>query len=285
MKSSIIILFLIFLNQVLTGQEFDTIPIPSGYYQNIEEPEFLVFPADCYADPETNEMKCDRITINESGDTITTLKYEWLEGEEFSRIKRYKDRKVEETMSYQDVVSNKYWFPNGNLKWEYVTMKDGNYGFQEERAYYDNDLNSLIHIWLNKYVLPLPYQGIVIENSRDDSYHQGTAVEYTKSDDYYIVEQEITEKALIPVRQIWFHENGEVSATGEYSRRVFHQFRNKEFYDQWLKTGESYIDNYTVILSRRFRVKHGIWKYFDKSGNLIREAIYIDGVLIESKSH
>lgn len=210
--------------------------------------------------------------IDSLGVTIKESKFnELVDGQTMEVKKKDGELYVSQYILNNSTLTKEY-YASGNLKFEHNNHFDEKFGFTETRTYYDNEFNSLEKMIIERRVIPEKFEEIKIEKWRiDEKYKMETLV----------VEQEVKDSIYVPIRFACFHPNGKIKEEGEYSQRRFFEFRNKDFYQEWLKDGEGYIDNYSVILNPRVKIKNGEWRYFDEEGNLIKKDFFDNGELMK----
>ena len=271
MKRLIFQISFLLLSVLVKGQIYDTIPHWEGGLMIIAKTE------DERIDSMMKErggilFRANYKIIDSLGVIIKESKFDELVGGQTMEIKKKDGKLYVSQYILKNSTLTKEYYESGNLKFEQNNYFDENFGFTETRTYYDNKFNSIEKIIIERRVIPEKFEEIKIEKWQiDEKYRMETLV----------VEQEVKDSIYVPIREIRFHPNGKIKEKGEYSKRRFFEFRNKEFYRKWLNDGEGYIGNYAVILNQRVKIKNGKWKYFDEAGNLIKEEIYNNGKLIE----
>lgn len=268
MKKNNIILLIFLLPVLLYGQKLDTISNwKVGLDMVIEKSENERIDS-LVAENGGVLFRANYYLIDSTGKTVEESFFQHTDENGTMEIKLKNGKKFLEQVILKNSSNTKFYYDSGNLEFEENQYYDDDSGNAIRKKYYDNKWNTIEKIYYEKVTHPESFKGIIIEEWQIE---KGNLVESL------IVEQNVTKKIYLPIQEISFHPNGKIKEKGSFSKRRFFEFRNKDFYEKWLENKVSYIDNYSVILSKRVKVKNGKWEYFDKSGKLIKEEYWEEG--------
>lgn len=269
------IVILISLPRLIQGQVFDTIPNFDGTFMVIEERENERIKKLAEQNGYTL-LKGNFVLIDSIGKIVSERIYKELGENQSIETHIEGGIKIFEEIYLKNSTAIKQWYPSGNIRFEENSYFYKKFGFKERREYYDNGLNSLKNIYVEKAIEPDTFKGIIIEKWRTYESEKITS---------HAVEIETNRKIFIPYHEVNFYPNGVIKEEGKFIKRKFWEFRSKEFYEEWLKgekgriNKKGRIDGEMVVLHLTVKVKDGRWKYFDRQGNLIRMETYKDGRL------
>lgn len=217
-------------------------------------------------------FRANYILIDSTNKVIEESKFEILGENGTIELKKKKGIKSSEQVILPNSSFTKDYFENGNLRFEDTQYNDEEFGYWEMREYFDNKWNTLKKVYIQKRIAPEKFKGIIIEDWRIEEKNRIKSL---------LVEQEVDYNIYVPIQEIQFHPNGKIKVKGNFSKRNFWEFRNKEFYQEWLKGRTSRIDNYSLTIGKRVKVKNGKWEYFDQEGKLDKVEYYENGKLLK----